>query len=77
MSALLDSLLDPIRLADVTRNDAALGFPPAPPVEMDEFFFARSDLDYARARDDGSLERRRDHWALESQQQRLAQEGRL
>lgn len=44
MSALLDSLLDAERLADLARNDAAAGFPPAPPVELDEAFFARSDL---------------------------------
>lgn len=44
MSAYLDSLLDAERLADIARNDAAAGFPPAPPVDLDEAFFRRSDL---------------------------------
>ena len=48
MSAMLESLLlasgDPERLADIARNDAIAGFPPAPPVELDELFFVRADL---------------------------------
>jgi hypothetical protein len=70
MSALLDSLCGSARLADCIRNDTAMGLITPPPVEMDEAFFARSDLAYARARDDGSLERDRDHRALADQQQR-------
>lgn len=41
MSALLDSLLGATRLADCLANDAAIA---APPVEMDEAFFARVDM---------------------------------
>lgn len=48
MSAMLDLLLqasgDAERLADIARNDALAGFPPAPPVELDEHFFRRVDL---------------------------------
>jgi hypothetical protein len=71
MSAQLDSLLDRERLADCIRNDTAMGLITAPPVEMDELFFARADALYAQSRDDGYLQRARDHEALQAQQQRL------
>jgi hypothetical protein len=44
VSAYLDALLDAERLADITRNEIAAGIPPAPRVELDDAFFARSDL---------------------------------
>ena len=44
MSAYLESLLDPERRAACDANDAALGIPLAPPVELDEAFFIRSDM---------------------------------
>ena len=54
MSAMLDSLLkasgDAERLADIARNEAALGIPPAPPVELDEAYFRyEHDPRYVRA----------------------------
>jgi hypothetical protein len=36
MSAILDSALDAVRLADCIRNDIAMGLITAPPVEMDD-----------------------------------------
>lgn len=50
MSALLESLLDAERLADIARNDALAGLPPAPPVELDEIYFQyQHDPRYVRA----------------------------
>ena len=72
MSALLDSLCGKTRLADCLANDLAAGIAPA--VEMDEFFFARSDASQPSAVE---RERRNDAKALQAQQQRLAQEGRI
>jgi hypothetical protein len=70
MSALLDSLCGSARLADCIRNDTAMGLITPPPVEMDERFFLRADLDYARDRASGKHERDRERWALQAQQQR-------
>jgi hypothetical protein len=70
MSAMLDSLLNHDRLADCIRNDIAAGIAPPPPVEMDEEFFARVDLEYARDRRSGKHERDRQRRALQMQQQR-------
>jgi hypothetical protein len=75
MSARLDSLLDQDRLADIARNDAAMGATP-PPVELDEVFFARADLAYAHARADGSLDRAKEHRAL-VEQVRAVDQGRM
>jgi hypothetical protein len=54
----------------IARKFAAMAEPVAPPVEMDDAYFLRSDLAYASARDSGELERSRDHAALQAQQQR-------
>lgn len=58
------------RKEKAVRKFAALADPVAPSVEMDDEFFRRDDLAYARSREDGSLERARDHRALEAQVQR-------
>jgi len=73
MSARLESLLDAERLADCARNDVLAGIT-APPVEKDDVVFGEdrriaSDLAYAKARDDGSLERSRDARGAKAERQ--------
>lgn len=69
MSSMLDSLLDPVRLADIARNDALAGID-APPQERDESFFERVDAAMLEAKSPAG-EARRLHRAHEAQQQRL------
>lgn len=50
MSAILELALDAERRAACLANDAAMGIPPAPPVELDEIYFQyQHDPRYLRA----------------------------